>query len=59
MERSMVVQLAGVAGIVASLALYVYDGVNEEIFVITVLGILAVSAPQAFEEIVDRWGGGE
>lgn len=52
MDAETLLQVVGLVGIVVSLSLFVFDGFGLEIFMVTVLGILAIVAPDALGDVL-------
>jgi len=58
MKPRTVVQLTGLAALVAVAGIQALDGVRPEVTVLLVAGILAIAAPDAYDRLLDQWGGG-
>ncbi len=52
MDEETLLQIFGLVGIVVSLSLFLFDGFGLEIFAVTVIGILAIVAPDALGSVL-------
>lgn len=52
MDPEFVLQVLGLVAIVVSLSLFIFDGFGAEIFAVTVLGIVAIVAPDALKTLL-------